>query len=55
MKTQQYANHVRYYPPHHFIFTRSLFFAFTGIRGIWLDAANKWLWIVVTLLTAITG
>lgn len=56
MKTQQYSNHVRYYPPHHFIFYPVIaLLLFIGIRGIWLDAANKWLWVMISLLTLITG
>lgn len=56
MKTQQYKNHVRYYTPHHFIFYPVIgLVLFISIRGAWLDAANQWLWIVVTLLTLTTG
>lgn len=56
MKTQQYSNHVRYYPPHHFIFYPVIILLlFIGIRGIWRDAANQWLWIMVTLLTVVSG
>ncbi|HTN06038.1 DUF6526 family protein [Agriterribacter sp.] len=56
MKTQQYKNHVRYYPPHHFVFYPVIgLLLFISIRGICLDTANKWLWIMVTLLTVVTG
>ena len=56
MKTQQYTNHVRYYPPHHFIFSPVvILLLFIGMRGIWRDVPNQWLWIMVTLLTAIIG
>jgi hypothetical protein len=56
MKNQQYRNQVRYYPPHHFIFYPVIILLlFISIRGVWIDAANQWLWIMVTLLTVITG
>ncbi len=56
MKTQQYTNHVRYYPPHHFIFYPVvILLLFIGIRGIWLDDADKSLWVMATLLTTMTG
>ena len=56
MKNQQYKNHVRYYPPHHFIFYPVIgLLLFIGIRGAWLDAANQWLWLMVTLLIVIVG
>ncbi|HRP56915.1 DUF6526 family protein [Agriterribacter sp.] len=56
MKTQQFSNHVRYYPPHHFIFYPVTgLLLFISIRGVWLDAANRWLWIMIALLAAVTG
>lgn len=56
MKTQQYSNHVRYYPPHHFVFYPVIILLlFISIRGIWLSTDNTWLWIMVGLLTLITG
>lgn len=56
MKTQQFSNHVRYYPPHHFVFYPAVgLLLFIGIRGAWLDAANRWLWVMAAFLTFIIG
>ncbi len=56
MKTQQLSNHVRYYLPHHFIFYPVIgLLLFISVRGAWLDAANRWLWIITALLTVMIG
>jgi hypothetical protein len=51
MEKQNFRNHVRYYPPHHFIFypiITALFFI--GIRGIMEHKIDRWEWIAITVL-----
>lgn len=53
MSTQNYANHIRYYPPHHFVYYPVVFFSaglaiyfifhFPGQQLIWLGMAGIFL------------
>jgi hypothetical protein len=57
MKTQNYKNHVRYYPPHHFIFYPVvLVMLVISIRSLLLQPANAWEWGMLTAVClALTG
>jgi hypothetical protein len=47
MKTQNYQNHRKFYPPHHFILLPLLMILQVyGIYKIWDDAANQLIWIL---------
>jgi len=47
MKTQNYSNHKKYYPPHHFILLPILIFLFVfGIRKAFKDEENQLTWIL---------
>lgn len=47
MKTQNYQNHRKFYPPHHFILLPLLMILEGyGIYKIWDDAANQLIWIL---------
>ncbi|RXK83410.1 DUF6526 family protein [Filimonas effusa] len=51
MKTQNYKNHVRYYPPHHFMFYPIvLAMLIISIRNIMRNTANTNEWIMLTAL-----
>lgn len=51
MKTQNYTNYRKYYPPHHFIYLPLLILleAF-GIYNIWADKENQLVWILFSIL-----
>ncbi|MGZ5211748.1 MAG: DUF6526 family protein [Kaistella sp.] len=51
METQNYANHKRYYAPHHFIFLPLL--GFLQVLGIWKifnDEANALTWLLFSVI-----
>ena len=51
METQNYKNHRKYYPPHHFIFLPLLFFLeIFGIYKVLKDSEHELLWIVFSVL-----
>jgi len=51
MDTQNYKNHRKFYPPHHFIFLPILFFLEVfGIYKIFKDPDNEILWILFSVL-----
>lgn len=51
METQNYKNHRKYYPPHHFIFLPLLFFLeIFGIHKILKDSEHELLWILFSVL-----
>jgi hypothetical protein len=53
-KQQNYNNHIRFYPPHHFVFY-PVILVLIGV-GVWqavADEGNRLLWIFMTLLVAV--
>lgn len=51
---QNYSNHIRFYPPHHFVFYPLMLVVI--VFGVWQvinDEGNRLLWIFVTLLSAV--
>ncbi|PZR38482.1 MAG: hypothetical protein DI538_09540 [Azospira oryzae] len=53
MKKQNYSNHVRYYPPHHFVLLPLLFILTVwSVINIFYDSSNQLLWIFLSLLSA---
>ena len=51
METQNYKNHRKYYPPHHFIFLPLLFFLERfGIYKVFKDSEHELLWILFSVL-----
>jgi hypothetical protein len=56
MAQQNYNNHVRYYPAHHFIFypVVSILLAL-GIRGYVKNEPDQWLWAAVALIALLIG
>lgn len=51
METQNYKNHRKYYPPHHFIFLPLLFFLeIFGIYKVLKDSEHELLWILFSVL-----
>lgn len=56
MKKQNYQNHIRYYPPHHFVFYPVLLVGI--ICGIFFAIKHpdaSWEWIFITLLLLLIG
>lgn len=50
MKTQNYSNHKRYYPPHHFIFLPGLaILLIIGIRKAFVDQEHQLEWILFSI------
>ena len=51
---QNYKNHIRYYPPHHFVFYPVMLalMAFTAYK-VWKDTHERSLWIVLLGLAAV--
>ncbi|KPE53230.1 DUF6526 family protein [Chryseobacterium indologenes] len=51
MKIQNYKNHRKFYPPHHFVYLPLLIFleAF-GIYKIWDDPENRLIWILFSVV-----
>lgn len=51
---QNYSNHIRFYPPHHFVFyPLMLVVILFGVWQIINDEGNRLLWVFVTLLSAV--
>lgn len=51
MKTQNYQNHRKFYPPHHFILLPLLLILEAyGIYKIWDDAENQLIWILFSII-----
>lgn len=51
MERQNYKNHKKYYPPHHFIFLPLLILMeIFGIYKIWDDTENKLNWILFSIV-----
>lgn len=51
METQNYTNHRKYYPPHHFIFLPLLFFLeIFGIYKVFKDSEHELLWILFSVI-----
>jgi len=51
MKTQNYQNHRKFYPPHHFILLPILMILEAyGIYKIWDNAENQLIWILFSLV-----
>lgn len=50
-KPQNYSNHIRFYPPHHFVFY-PVSFALTATAGwyAWHDEVNRPLWLFITAI-----
>lgn len=56
MKEQEYKNHTRYYPAHHFVFyPLVLLLLGISIRSIINDPGNRWEWIIITALAVMIG
>lgn len=56
MEKQNLKNHIRYYPPHHFIFYPLVIaLVCIGIRGIVVHKQDKWEWIAITGLALMAG
>jgi hypothetical protein len=51
MEKQNYKNHKKFYPPHHFIYLPLLFLLeLFGIYKIWDDRANQLTWILFSIV-----
>jgi hypothetical protein len=51
MKTQNYSNHKRYYPPHHFILLPALaILLIIGIRKAFIDEEHQLVWILFSIV-----
>lgn len=51
MGKQNYKNHRKFYPPHHFIYLPLLFvLEGIGIYNIWNDPENKLIWILFSII-----
>lgn len=51
METQNYTNHRKYYPHHHFIFLPLLFFLeIFGIYKVFKDSEHEFLWILFSVI-----
>ena len=51
MKTQNYSNHKKYYPPHHFVLLPLLMILLTiGLVKSFNDAANQLSWILFSIV-----
>ena len=52
MSKQNYSNHVKYYPPHHFVFLPALaILIFIGARNSYLSKENSLTWLLFTIVT----
>lgn len=52
MKQQNYKNHIRYYPPHHFVFLPLM--GFLLVLGVWKaysDETNRLIWLLFGILS----
>ncbi len=53
MKKQNYTNHIRYYPPHHFVFLPVMtLLIIWGVRNIFYDSTNQLLWLLFSIVSA---
>jgi hypothetical protein len=54
MKAQNYNNHIRFYPPHHFVFypLMLVLLGFAAYYG-YQDIANRTLWIFICIVLAV--
>ena len=51
MKNQNYDNHKKFYPPHHFIYLPLLFvLQIIGIKNIFTDEPNQLIWILFSII-----
>ncbi|UOU96977.1 DUF6526 family protein [Chryseobacterium daecheongense] len=51
MKKQNYKNHRKYYPPHHFIYLPLLILLeVLGVYNIWNDPQHKLVWILFSVI-----
>ncbi|MBO9620840.1 MAG: hypothetical protein J7539_17590 [Niabella sp.] len=56
MQPQSFTNHIRFYPPHHFIFYPVLLaLEAYAIHRIFSDAALREIWIFIAILLLLTG
>jgi len=56
MRPQTFANHVRYYTPHHFVFYPLLLIAITGsLRAYFHAGEHQHLWLAITVLLIFIG
>ncbi len=56
MEQQNYSNHVRYYPPHHFIFYPIVTALLVlGTKGIVQHPEDRLTWIMITALVLLLG
>ncbi|SDD34382.1 DUF6526 family protein [Niabella drilacis] len=56
MASQRFSNHVRYYPPHHFVFYPFLLLLEAGaVYNIFCDPALRTVWIFIALLILLIG
>jgi hypothetical protein len=56
METQNYKNHIRYYPAHHFVFYPVVIVLFTAcIIGLCRSTEQHLLWIVLAAITVTLG
>ncbi len=54
MAQQSYKNHIRWYPPHHFVFYPAMLFllGFTSYKA-YADEALRQIWVLVTIIIAV--
>ena len=51
MKNQNYDNHKKFYPPHHFIYLPLLFvLQVIGIKNVFTDEPNQLIWILFSVV-----
>lgn len=56
MQHQSYKNHIRYYPPHHFVFYPVIAILLgTALYKYFTDDANNASWLIIALLVTLTG
>ena len=52
-KPQNYKNHIRFYPPHHFVFYPLMLILFTvAVTQIFIREGDKLVWIFISLIIA---
>ena len=56
MAVQNYKNHIRFYPPHHFVFYPVIMFLLAfAIRSAVIEELNRTLWIFISVLVFVMG
>lgn len=56
MAVQNYKNHIRFYPPHHFVFYPIILVMFVfAIRSAINEELNRTLWIFISILVFVIG